>query len=138
MVELQKYYPQPERKLQDKEWGTEEIIFQNDTLCIHRIKINRGGKSTGGNFHKHRHKFNKFYVESGVLDIYVKSNNKDYYYQIGDDCEYYSVTVFPNNLHRFEAITDCIVYEIYWVTCNLGDIVRFDKNNKMVSFKKDK
>lgn len=130
------HYPQPEREQQDKEWGTDEVIFAGDSVRVHRLEIKKGGKSTNGNFHKHRHKYNKFYVESGILHIYVESANEKYFFEIGDDCDFRSVSVYPNNLHRFEAITHCIVYEIYWTNCTNGDIIRFDSEGKMIPFKR--
>lgn len=132
-----KDYPQPEYAPLKKEWGTDELVFFNEIVKVHRIEIKSGGKSTDGNFHKHRYSFNKFYIENGMLDIYVKSSKEDYFFQIGDDCEFRSVTIFPNNLHRFEAITNCIAYEIYWVQCQLNDILRYDKDGNFIPFKQE-
>jgi len=114
----------------EKEWGFLDRIFSCDSVHVDRLSIDLGGLSSGGNFHRHRHKFNKFYVESGQLVIWAESFNNKYKYILGDECKSREVTIYPNNLHRFEALTNCIVWEIYWTICNKEDIIRYSFNEK--------
>ena len=52
--------------MQGKVWGKTECIFKNDVVEVHRIEANKGGFSSE---HRHRFKWNKFYMESGEIQV---------------------------------------------------------------------
>ena len=57
-----------------KVWGKTANIFSNPNFEVHRIEVNKGGYCSK---HKHKYKFNAFYVESGELDIIIYKNDYD-------------------------------------------------------------
>lgn len=105
---------------QGKIWGFTEAIFQKHNFEIHRIEIKQGGFCST---HKHNNKFNAFYMESGSLKINVEQKA----YELTDETiiETGDLTVVkPGLYHSFEALTDCICYEIYWTELDHEDIER--------------
>jgi quercetin dioxygenase-like cupin family protein len=112
--------------LSGKVWGTTENLLTNSTLELHRIKAKNGGYCSK---HKHKNKFNLFYVISGTLEIHVWKEDYDLIdvtkLSAGD-----SMAVPPGEFHRFYATSDCEGLELYW-SANLdpGDIVRETKGN---------
>ena len=108
--------------LQGKVWGSTSPLFCKNNVEIHRIEGNKGGYCS---FHCHKHKFNRFFIESGVLKITVQ---KDYGSGVLDDVTIIEAgqqtTVSPGQFHKFEVIEDCVAYEIYWVELDQGDIDR--------------
>lgn len=114
----------------EKPWGNFQRIFQSDSCHVDRCEIQLGGLSSHGNWHRHNYKFNKIYVESGQLILWCESKKNKHKWILGDDCESRSVTIYPNNRHRFEAITDCIVWEVYWSICNTQDLHRYSEQSK--------
>ena len=51
-----------------KVWGDTVNIFSNHNFEFHRIQVKKGGYCSK---HKHLHKYNGFYIESGELVISV-------------------------------------------------------------------
>lgn len=113
-----------ERQTIEKDWGFDSYVFSNHSTIIRRLEIKKGGKSTFGKFHFHRHKNNRFYVEKGLLKVYIQLIGGIQEYIIGDQQQYRKVDVYPGRKHRFEALEDSTVYEIYWSHCSNDDIVR--------------
>lgn len=103
-----------------KVWGLTSSIFNKNNVEIHRLEIQKGGYSSK---HKHAHKYNLFYVESGELEISIWKNDYDLkdvtILHSNDSC-----IISPNEFHMFKANEDTICYEIYWVEISEGDIVR--------------
>lgn len=108
----------------EKPWGIDQLIFISDSTQINRIIINKGGVSSSGKFHRHYRKYNKFYVERGLLKIITKTRDEETEYLIGSNQKLRQVTIYPGHWHRFEALEETICYEIYWSICNKNDIVR--------------
>lgn len=107
-------------RIQGKVWGSTAKIFGGNNISIHRIETNKGGFCSK---HKHEHKFNKFFVESGTLLVRTWKND----YALTDETIIeagQSTVVKPGEYHQFESITDCVVYEIYWTQLDEDDIVR--------------
>ncbi len=106
--------------IQGKVWGKTQLIFRNGNAELHRIEANSGGYCSK---HKHEHKYNKFFVESGKLQVDVWQNDYDLIdttvLGAGE-----STTVPPGCYHMFTALEDSVVYEIYWVELEGADIVR--------------
>jgi mannose-6-phosphate isomerase-like protein (cupin superfamily) len=106
--------------LQGKVWGNTQAIFQKPNFEIHRIEIEKGGFCST---HKHNNKFNAFYMESGTLKILIEQKD----YNLVDETILTKgglSIVKPGLYHSFEALTDCVCYEIYWTELNHDDIER--------------
>lgn len=103
-----------------KVWGSTRLLFQESNVEIHRICIRAG---THCSRHKHEHKFNAFYVERGRIKVEVWKNDYDLLdsTELGPD---EMTTVAPGEYHRFVGVEESVVYEIYWVSLDPGDIVR--------------
>ena len=112
-----------------KVWGHTSHIFGKNNVSIHRIEIEPGGFCSK---HKHEHKHNLFFLESGEIEVHVWKNDYDLVdvttlYRNGD-----STTVKPGEYHMFKSTSNgtSIVYEIYWTEINEGDIVRENHGGK--------
>jgi len=103
-----------------KIWGETSEIFCKNNVEIHRIEGKKGGFCSK---HKHVHKYNIFFVESG--GIKVSTWKKDY--DLVDETRLFSqesTTIAPGEFHQFEVIADCVVYEIYYTELSGNDIIR--------------
>jgi len=118
--------------IRGKVWGDTNKIFSKNNVEIHRIEINKGGYCSK---HRHKTKYNMFYVEDGelIVTIYRYDANKN----IEDitTLEKGEITyVEPGLFHKFSANIDTIVYEIYWTELESNDIERIQvggiKNKK--------
>jgi len=105
---------------QGKVWGLTDLIHKNGVLEFHRIEIKKGGKCSK---HKHKFKWNGFFVESGKLLIRAWKNDYDLVDETilkdGDFCQ-----IKPGEFHQFEALKDTIAFELYWAEFNHDDIER--------------
>ena len=103
-----------------KVWGTTALLEANGVLEFHRIEINKGGVCSK---HRHKHKWNGFYVEEGCLVIRVWKNN----YELVDETvlrQGQYTKVAPGEYHQFEALADTTAFEIYWAQFDHDDIER--------------
>ena len=105
---------------QGKIWGSTSEIFNKNNVEVHRIV---GNFNTYCSKHKHEHKFNMFFVESGSITIQIWKNDYELIdetiLQNGESC-----IVAPGEYHKFVVNKDCVAYEFYWVEINSKDIVR--------------
>lgn len=115
--------------IEGKVWGRTELIEANSSLEFHRIEIKKGGTCSK---HKHKYKWNGFYVESGSLLIRVWKNN----YDLVDETTLFEgqyTRVAPGEYHQFEALADTVAFELYWANFDHEDIERetvgFTKTN---------
>lgn len=101
-----------------KVWGTTERVTINPAFEFHRLEINRGGYCS-----KHRHwtKFNGFYLESGRLRITEWNGSHE---TVTDMTPGQYATVKPGVYHQFEALEDCVAFELYWAEYSPEDIER--------------
>lgn len=102
-----------------KVWGKTEAIFARNNVEIHRIEVEKGGYCSK---HRHDHKWNMFFVESGELEVVVWKGDDSHDSTLllsGDN-----TAVPPGESHQFRAVTDVIAYEVYWTELNTNDIVR--------------
>ena len=83
-----------------KVWGDTSVLIQNSLTELHKINIKAGFRCSE---HKHEHKWNGFYVISGVLEIHVAKNNYDLIdvttLRAGD-----FTTVRPGEFHWFNCV----------------------------------
>ena len=103
-----------------KVWGITELIEANHALEFHRIDFNKGGVCSK---HKHKYKWNGFYVVEGQLLIRIWKND----YDLVDETILNAgewTRVKPGEYHQFEAISDGIAFELYWAEFNHNDIER--------------
>ena len=103
-----------------KVWGLTEQIEMNGVLEFHRIEMNKGGVCSK---HLHEFKWNGFYVESGRMLIRVWQND----YDLVDETILNSgdfMSVAPGEYHQFEALDDCIAFELYYAHFDHDDIQR--------------
>ena len=105
-----------------KVWGETCAIMQNPLVEFHRITVNAGSRCST---HKHAHKWNGFYVESGILEIHVRKSDYDLtdvtILKAGDFCQ-----VKPGEYHWFVCAESCVAFEIYWPEALSDDIQRLD------------
>lgn len=109
-----------------KIWGETCPIIQNPVVEFHRISVKSGYRCSQ---HKHAHKWNGFFVEKGILEIYVKKAN----YELTDVTvlkEGEFTTVPPGEVHFFKCVEDCIAFEIYYPELLSEDIQRIDVGQK--------
>ncbi len=106
-------------KTAGKVWGRTSEIKTTPNFELHRIVAKKGHHCSE---HKHEHKINAFYVETGLLKITVwqPSGTTDVTH-LGPN-EYMEVR--PRVFHMFEALEDTIAFEIYWVELDGNDIER--------------
>lgn len=110
-----------------KIWGSTQELFNKNNVEIHRIEIQ---KNTRCSKHKHEHKYNIFFVESGK--ILVKEWKNDYnlvdetILTTGEMC-----SIKPGNFHEFHGLENSIVYEIYYVELSTQDIIRENTGSKL-------
>jgi len=103
-----------------KSWGLTQQILKYNNVSIHRIEI---FKDNFCSKHYHDHKYNLFYIENGSIKIEEWNNNLDQVKETilltGDQ-----YIVPPKNYHRFIALEDSVVYEIYYTELRDDDIIR--------------
>lgn len=103
-----------------KVWGNTESIETNGVLEFHRIEAKAGGVCSK---HKHKYKWNGFYIEKGEMIVRVWKND----YSLVDETTLKAgqyTKVAPGEYHQFEAVTDCVAFEIYWAEFDHEDIDR--------------
>ena len=103
-----------------KVWGQTSTIFQNGVFEFHHIIFNKGSKCSK---HKHKYKWNGFYVTKGQLIIRVWKIDYDLVdetvLKAGDFTQ-----VKPGVYHQFEGIKDGVAFELYWAEFSHDDIKR--------------
>lgn len=107
-------------KTQGKVWGVTQELIKGSVFEVHRIEIKRKGYCS---LHRHIHKNNMFFVESGLIEVEVHKND----YDLVDTTVLRAgqmTIVKPGEFHKFIAIEDSIVYEIYWLNDISDDIER--------------
>jgi quercetin dioxygenase-like cupin family protein len=103
-----------------KIWGVTELIHANGVLEFHRIEAKA---NTFCSKHRHRFKWNGFFVERGSLCIRVWKNS----YELVDETILSAgdfTAVPPGEFHQFEALEDTVAFELYWAQFDHNDIER--------------
>jgi mannose-6-phosphate isomerase-like protein (cupin superfamily) len=103
-----------------KVWGQTELLEANGVLEFHRIETKKGGVCSK---HKHKYKWNGFFVEQGSLVIRVWKNNYDLVDETVLTAGMYT-KVAPGEYHQFEALEDTVAFELYWAEFDHDDIQR--------------
>ena len=103
-----------------KIWGSTELIHANGVLEFHRIDFKKGIKCSK---HKHKYKWNGFYVVSGKMIVRVWKDDQELVDETllnaGD-----WTRIKPGEYHQFEGVEDGIAFELYWANFDHSDIDR--------------
>lgn len=103
-----------------KIWGSTQPIELNSCFEFHRIEVKAGSYCSK---HRHRHKWNGFWVESGEMEIHVWKNNYDLVdVTLLRSGEYTAVP--PGEYHMFKCNQDTVCFELYWAQFDHDDIER--------------
>ena len=105
-----------------KIWGQTELIHANGVLEFHRIEYK---KDVACSIHKHKFKWNGFFVESGKMMVKVWQDGKqeglvdETILEAGDFTQ-----VKPGLFHQFIGLEDGVAFELYWAEFDHNDIER--------------
>ena len=119
-----------------KIWGKTELIHANGVLEFHRIEYK---KNVACSKHKHKYKWNGFFVESGKMMVRVWQQGKqeglidETILNAGD-----FTRVKPGLFQEFVGLEDGVAFELYWAEFDHNDIERESQGrpvNEDVSFK---
>jgi quercetin dioxygenase-like cupin family protein len=103
-----------------KIWGQTELIHANGVLEFHRIEFK---KNVACSKHKHKFKWNGFYVESGKMMVRVWQKDYDLVDEtILNPGEFTQVK--PGVYHQFIGLEDGVAFELYWAEFDHNDIER--------------
>ena len=92
-----------------KVWGLTEAITMGGPIEFHRIEPLAGGVCSK---HRHRSKWNGFYVESGRLLIRRWDDTGSAAETILNAGQ--SAKVPPGVFHQFECLESGVAFELYW------------------------
>jgi mannose-6-phosphate isomerase-like protein (cupin superfamily) len=115
---------------QGKNWGYTTEIFRNAMVSAHHLEIKKGGYCSE---HYHKHKYNLFYVISGVLELTIWRDEERVDKNFNPVSDGKDVTVIepgqstaipPGFYHKFKALAKCEAIEIYQVLLIEPDIER--------------
>ncbi|MEB3214297.1 MAG: hypothetical protein VKL39_23310 [Leptolyngbyaceae bacterium] len=109
----------------EKPWGKEELLEVNDRYVLKRLTMLAGHRCS---LQYHLQKVETIIVVTGKLKIQTGENPDQLlskYYEPGD-----SITILPRQIHRMEAVEDCIYLEAS--TPELDDVVRLKDDYKRV------
>lgn len=103
-----------------KVWGYTQELVKGASFEVHRIEIKEGGFCS---LHRHLHKNNAFFVESGFIEVEVCKI--DYNLVDKTNLQKGEMTVVKaGEYHKFKGIKESVVYEIYWTDNISEDIDR--------------
>ena len=108
--------------MEGKTWGQTDCLFSHHNVEIHRIEVVAGGYCSR---HIHKIKFNRFFVESGLLTVRIFRDNK-----LTDSVDLgpgMSTVVKPGEKHQFIAKEKTVAYEIYYTVLESNDIERYSQ-----------
>ena len=110
-----------------KIWGQTELIHANRVLEFHRIKFK---KDVACSVHRHKFKWNGFFVESGKMMVKVWLND----YDLVDETILNAgdfMRVKPGVYHQFIGLEDGVAFELYWAEFDHNDIKRKSVGQKV-------
>lgn len=104
-----------------KVWGSTEPLIVTPMIEVHRINAKKGKQSS---IHMHQFKWNAFYCISGQTEIHVDKRPKTKFVENTKLGPGDFTTVKPGEYHRFRAIEDSVLLEIYYPEGISEDIIR--------------
>ena len=105
-----------------KIWGQTELVHKNGVLEFHRIEFKAGAKCSE---HKHKFKWNGFFVESGKMLVRVWQDGiqdglvDETILNAGDFTQ-----VKPGKVHQFEGLEDGVAFELYLSLIHISEPTR--------------
>lgn len=95
--------------VEGKVWGSTQVIFNVHGVLICRLEINTSGACS---VHRHKHRWNLFRVEMGLLEIYrFKDDGTVDKTILGANTD----TIVPaGEWHCFRAGMPTVAFEMYW------------------------
>lgn len=93
-------------KLIEKPWGKEEILELNQNYMLKRLTMNKGCRCS---LQYHNKKCETIYVLSGKLEILKGKSTETLTKEIYKSGDF--ITINPLEIHRMEAVEDCIYLE---------------------------
>lgn len=103
------------REIVEKPWGREMWLGLTDKFCFKRIEIKQGYKTS---LQLHEFKSETIYLAEGSARFFRNGTQYDFVQ------EGFTVTIMPGDVHRFEALTDIVLYEAS--TPEIWDVVRLE------------
>jgi mannose-6-phosphate isomerase len=102
----------------DKPWGYELRFVRTDRYAGKVLFIRAGSQLS---LQYHDAKDEAFFVQSGTLDLVLgrQDDRQVVRYEAGG-----SRRIVPGTIHRFRAVTDCLLFEVS--TPELEDVVRLE------------
>lgn len=91
--------------IEEKIWGYKHRLYIDSYAIVDRLFIKKGGYSS---LHYHKEKYNRFYVESGSLLIYIQGSGE---FLVGREEIYKVFDVDCGKIHQFRALTDVVCFE---------------------------
>lgn len=114
-----------------KSWGFKYSVYNSSSFQVDICCIRKGGYSS---IHHHDYRWNKFLILNGVLEIYIYPRqqlldniSEPIRYVIGDKQKTRKFIIKPKVIHKFHALTDVKLLEVYNSVCSEKDIIRQDQ-----------
>ena len=101
----------------EKPWGKEEVLEINDRYLMKKLTMHKGHRCS---LQYHEIKKETIYVVSGALKILVGPTKEALHSKVYQAHE--SITIAPKEVHRMEAMEDCVYLEAS--TPEMDDVVR--------------
>jgi mannose-6-phosphate isomerase-like protein (cupin superfamily) len=98
----------------EKPWGKEEWLILNDKYCLKKLYVSAGERLS---LQYHEKKKETMFLELGQCRLLL---NDEHITMIHDE----PYTINPKDIHRVEALTDCIILEVS--TPEVDDVVRLE------------
>jgi mannose-6-phosphate isomerase-like protein (cupin superfamily) len=102
----------------DKPWGYELRFARTDRYAGKVLFIKAGSQLS---LQYHEEKDEAFLVQSGQLELVLGQGKKEKVETLGANDAWH---VTPRTVHRFRAVTDCLLFEVS--TPELEDVVRIE------------
>lgn len=102
-----------------KAWGYTTEFFRNAMVSAHHLEINKDGFCSE---HRHKHKYNQFYVISGRLEVTIWRSPQKKDVTIVEAGQ--ATAVAPGDYHMFRGLEDTQAIEVYQVLLIEPDIER--------------
>jgi mannose-6-phosphate isomerase-like protein (cupin superfamily) len=109
----------------EKPWGHSDRIEWNGFTSLHRALVKAGHRCSK---HFHANKWNGFYIESGRLNVRVWDETGERIYEMVPGGY---LAIEPGVAHRFESLTDTVLFELYWPAEQAEDIFREDEGGRL-------
>jgi mannose-6-phosphate isomerase-like protein (cupin superfamily) len=101
-----------------KPWGY-EIRFARTDRYAGKVLFIRAGSQLSLQYHEHKDE--AFYVHQGTLELVTGAGAEQSAVRLGPG---ESRHIPPGTVHRFRAVTDCLLFEVS--TPELSDVVRIE------------